>query len=318
MSTFIKKTATSLRSRLGTLFGGGKTFSLQDREKLEEALLLSDMGPKTAVRIVDALAKKAPSGKVDGETLTRVAVEEIEKILTDALPSDSFLFSSPSPAQKTRVLVLLGVNGSGKTTTAGKIAYHFKEKHQQKVLMAACDTFRAAAVQQLEIWGERVGVKVIKGAPQSDSAGVAFEALKTAREEQIDWLIVDTAGRLHTNKNLMEELKKIVRVLKKQDPEVSIETLLVLDGGTGQNAIVQGRVFHEGVGLTGLLVTKLDGTAKAGILLPLVESMHLPVVAIGTGETLEALEPFDIPSFAHGLIGEDPANPVKTQTKEEL
>jgi fused signal recognition particle receptor len=211
---------------------------------------------------------------------------------------------APDPAKKPHVVLVIGVNGTGKTTTIGKLA---KALHDdgKKVVLAAGDTFRAAAVEQLKIWGERSGCPVVAREQGADSAGLAFDALEQARREQADVLLIDTAGRLHNKANLMAELAKIARVLKKQDPDAPHDCLLVLDATTGQNALTQVSTFQEMLPITGLVVTKLDGSAKGGVLVALAETFGIPVRAIGVGEGADDLRPFDANAFARSLMGLD-------------
>jgi fused signal recognition particle receptor len=199
-------------------------------------------------------------------------------------------------------VLVVGVNGTGKTTTIGKLAQMYREQGK-RVVMVAGDTFRAAAVEQLQVWGQRTGCEVITGAPGADAAGLAFDALSRARAERADLLLIDTAGRLHNKSALMEELRKIIRVLRKQDATAPHSVLLVLDATTGQNAVAQVRVFKEMVDVTGLVVTKLDGSARGGIVVALAESFGIPVHAVGVGEQVGDLRPFDAAEFARGLVG---------------
>ncbi|MBV8092986.1 MAG: signal recognition particle-docking protein FtsY, partial [Acetobacteraceae bacterium] len=207
-----------------------------------------------------------------------------------------------NPSLKPHVVLIAGVNGTGKTTTIGKLALQYKEAGMRPVLVAG-DTFRAAAVEQLQIWGERVGAPVIAGPPNTDAAGLAYQALERARAERADVLLIDTAGRLHNKSVLMDELRKIIRVLKKLDQSAPHSVLLVLDATTGQNAIQQVKVFKEMVAITGLIVTKLDGSARGGIVVALAEEFKLPVHAVGVGEKATDLRPFDASDYARGLVG---------------
>ena len=210
----------------------------------------------------------------------------------------------PDPARRPHVVLVIGVNGSGKTTTIGKLAHRWKADGL-KVMLAAGDTFRAAAVEQLQVWGERAGVPVVSGAAGADSAGLAYEALERARRDGTDVLLIDTAGRLHNKAHLMEELAKLVRVIRKLDPTAPHDAVLVLDATVGQNAHQQVDVFSKALPLTGLIVTKLDGTAKGGVLVALAEAFKIPVVAVGVGETADDLRPFEAKTFARSLMGLD-------------
>ena len=266
-------------------------------EELEELLITADLGVKTAARLTAALAKE----KFDKE----VSAEEVRGALADAIAAILDPVAKPltvDPARGPHVVLVVGVNGSGKTTTIGKLAKLHADAGR-KVMVAAGDTFRAAAIEQLKIWGERAGCPVIARQPGADAAGLAFEALETARREGAELLLIDTAGRLHNRGELMAELRKIVRVLRKLDPEAPHDCLLVLDATTGQNALQQVGTFKDLAQVSGLVVTKLDGSAKGGILVALAETHALPVHAIGVGESAEDLRPFAARDFARGLMG---------------
>jgi len=268
-------------------------------EGLEEVLIMSDVGPSTSAMLAEKVAATRFEKDITGEAVREALAREIATILEPvAKPLD------PDPARKPHVVLVIGVNGTGKTTTIGKLA---KALHDdgKKVVLAAGDTFRAAAVEQLKIWGERAGCPVVARDQGADSAGLAFDALEQARREQADVLLIDTAGRLHNKANLMAELAKIARVLKKQDPDAPHDCLLVLDATTGQNALSQVSTFQEMLPITGLVVTKLDGSAKGGVLVALAEKFGIPVCAIGVGEGAEDLRPFDATAFARGLMGLD-------------
>lgn len=272
--------------------------------ELEEVLLLSDLGPAAAARII-ADFRRTRFGRDVSEAEIRAALAgEIAAILAPvALP----LRPAPPRPGAPFVVLVVGVNGTGKTTTIGKLAALWREEGHRPLLVAG-DTFRAAAVEQLLIWGERAGVPVVSGATGADAAGLAFEAWGRAAAEGHDVLLIDTAGRLHNKQALMDELAKIVRVLKKRDETAPHATLLVLDATTGQNALEQVRVFKEMVDVTGLIVTKLDGSARGGVVVALAEAFGLPVHAVGVGERLEDLRPFDAAAFAAGLVGSDAAD----------
>ena len=268
-------------------------------EELEELLIAADLGVKTAARLTAALAKE----KFDKE----VSAEEVRGALADDIAAILDPVAKPltvDPARGPHVVLVVGVNGSGKTTTIGKLAKLHADAGR-KVMVAAGDTFRAAAIEQLKIWGERAGCPVIARHPGADAAGLAFEALETARREGAELLLIDTAGRLHNRGELMAELRKIVRVLRKLDPEAPHDCLLVLDATTGQNALRQVGTFKDLAQVSGLVVTKLDGSAKGGILVALAETHALPVHAIGVGESAEDLRPFAARDFARGLMGLD-------------
>ena len=266
-------------------------------EELEDLLLGADLGVDAAKRVIAEFRRTRFGKEVTDEEIKQALSEEIAAILTPvALPLVL------DPAKKPHVVLVVGVNGTGKTTTIGKLAQLYKDEGKRVVLCAG-DTFRAAAVEQLQIWGERTGAPVISGGQNADSAGLAFDALTRARADQADVLLVDTAGRLHNKNALMEELRKIIRVLRKQDETVPHTVLLVLDATTGQNAVQQVKVFKEMVDVTGLVVTKLDGSARGGIVVALAETFGLPVHAVGVGETAGDLRPFDANDFARGLVG---------------
>ncbi|WP_419730575.1 signal recognition particle-docking protein FtsY [Lichenicola sp.] len=267
-------------------------------DELEELLIAADLGPAVAGRVIDEFRRSRFGREVTDEEVRIALSAEIARVLEPvAIP---FV---PDPALKPHVVLVVGVNGTGKTTTIGKMALQFGRQGLKPILVAG-DTFRAAAVEQLQIWGERVGAPVISGPPNSDAAGLAFEALKRATAEGADLLLIDTAGRLHNKGALMEELAKIIRVLRKFDATAPHSVLLVLDATTGQNAIEQVRVFKELVAVTGLIVTKLDGSARGGIVVALAETFGLPLHAVGVGETAEDLRPFSATEFARGLVGD--------------
>ena len=266
-------------------------------EELEEVLIAADLGTEVARRVIAAFRRTRFGKEVTDEEVRQALAEEIGAILVPvARPL------APDPALKPHVVLVVGVNGSGKTTTIGKLAQAWREEGRRPVLVAG-DTFRAAAVEQLQIWGERVGAPVVAGGAGADPAGLAFEALTRAKSEGADVLLIDTAGRLHNKAALMEELRKIIRVLRKQDETAPHSVLLVLDATTGQNAVQQVRVFKEMVDVTGLVVTKLDGSARGGIVVALAETFGLPVHAVGVGEKAGDLRPFDAGEFARGLVG---------------
>jgi fused signal recognition particle receptor len=266
-------------------------------EELEELLISADLGPAVAARIIGEFRRTRFGKEVTPEEIRAALAEELSAILAPVaqeMPID--------PALKPQVVLVVGVNGTGKTTTIGKLAQSYRQQGLRPVLVAG-DTFRAAAVEQLQIWAERAGVPVIAGGANADSAGLAFEALTRAKADGADVLLIDTAGRLHNKAALMDELRKIIRVLRKQDETAPHSVLLVLDATTGQNAIQQVRVFKEMVDVTGLVVTKLDGSARGGIVVALAETFGLAVHAVGVGEKASDLRPFDAGDFARGLVG---------------
>jgi fused signal recognition particle receptor len=266
-------------------------------EELEELLISGDLGVATAARITAEIAKTRFDKEVSPEEIRAALAEQIALILEPvARPLEI------NPARKPHVVLVVGVNGSGKTTTIGKLATHFQAEGKS-VMLAAGDTFRAAAIEQLQIWGERTGCPVVAKQTGADAAGLAFDALKRAKEEATDLLLIDTAGRLHNKADLMAELEKVVRVLKKQDESAPHDILLVLDATTGQNALQQVATFKELTKVTGLVLTKLDGSARGGILVALAEKFALPVHAIGVGESAQDLRPFEAKAFARALTG---------------
>jgi fused signal recognition particle receptor len=264
-------------------------------DELEELLIQADLGAGTAARLVTAFGKTRFGQEITPEDVKSALAGEIAKILEPVA-------LALTPNEKPSVVLVVGVNGSGKTTTIGKLAQLYREDGK-RVMLAAGDTFRAAAVEQLQIWGERVGAPVVAKGAGADPAGLAYEALERARAEGIDILLIDTAGRLHTKANLMEELRKVIRVLRKLDASAPHHCLLVLDATTGQNALAQVETFKEMVDVTGLVVTKLDGTAKGGVLVAIADKFKLPVHAIGIGEKGGDLRPFSADAFARGLMG---------------
>ena len=266
-------------------------------EELEELLIQADLGVATSARIAGEIARTRFDKEVSPEEIRAALAEQIAPILEPvARPL------TVDPARKPHVVLVVGVNGSGKTTTIGKLATQFRAEGKS-VMLAAGDTFRAAAVEQLQIWGERTGCPVVAKETGADAAGLAYDAVKRAREEGTDLLLIDTAGRLHNKADLMAELDKVVRVIKKLDETAPHDTLLVLDATTGQNALQQVQTFKELTKVTGLVLTKLDGSARGGILVALAEKFALPVHAIGVGESAQDLRPFEAKAFARALTG---------------
>jgi fused signal recognition particle receptor len=293
----LQRTSSNFADGMGNLFLGKKVVDQALMEDLETQLLLADVGIDATQRIVGNLAQRVSRKELaDSDALYRALQEELRALLapcTAPLHIDS--------AHKPYVILMVGVNGVGKTTTIGKLAKRFRDEGRS-VLLAAGDTFRAAAVEQLQVWGERNAVPVIAQHSGADSASVIFDALQAAQARGADVLIADTAGRLHNKDNLMEELKKIVRVLRKIDPSAPHEVLLVLDAGTGQNALAQTQHFQQAVGVSGLVLSKLDGTAKGGIIFAISEHCKLPIRFIGVGEQADDLRPFDADEFIRALF----------------
>jgi fused signal recognition particle receptor len=294
----LSKSSSKLTTGIADLFTKRK---LDDEalEELEELLITADLGVATAARVTRRLAKSRFGQDVDADDIKATLAEEITAILAPvARPL------VPDFTRKPHVVLVVGVNGSGKTTTIGKLAKRYKDEGRS-VLLAAGDTFRAAAVEQLKVWGDRAGCPVISRDTGADSAGLAFDALAEARKRGDDLVFIDTAGRLQNKSDLMEELRKVVRVIKKQDETAPHDVLLVLDATVGQNAHSQVEVFKDMVDVTGLVLTKLDGTARGGVLVALAEKFGLPVHAIGVGEKAEDLRPFEAEAFARSLVGLD-------------
>ena len=300
LSKSSKKVSESLASlpSLSALIGKSK-LDAASLEEVEDALIAADLGTASAIRLATALKAHKFDGPVDADSIALALADGLEAILKPvAKPLEI------DPQNRPHVVLLVGVNGSGKTTTIGKLASQFKEAGKN-VVIAAGDTFRAAAVEQLQIWGDRANVPVLVAPEGSDPASLAFDALEKAQQEKADLLMIDTAGRLQNRTDLMEELAKIVRVLKKKDPEAPQNTILVLDATTGQNAISQVETFREIAEVSGLIMTKLDGTAKGGVLVALADKFGLPIHAIGVGEQIDDLAPFDPTEFAQALTGSD-------------
>lgn len=295
------KTKQAIGSGFMSLFKG-KQIDAELFEELEEQLLTADVGVETTHKIITQLTNQATKKQLkEAESLYEILKEEMQALLVD---SDKPLDVS---AHKPFIILMIGVNGVGKTTTIGKLAKQFQEEGKS-VMLAAGDTFRAAAVEQLQVWGERNQIPVIAQHTNADSASVIFDAMQAARAKKIDVLIADTAGRLQNKAHLMDELKKIVRVMKKLDPEAPHEIMLTIDASTGQNAISQTALFNEAVGVTGITITKLDGTAKGGIIFSLADQFKLPIRFIGVGEKINDLRPFDAVAFIDALFAQNENN----------
>ncbi len=264
-----------------------------DWDELEAMLIAGDLGPRLALQIVTDL--KSRQRTLHGADIVQVAREHVRKILPEAVPP-----LQPIPGRP-KVLLIVGVNGTGKTTSTAKLA-HILQQRGHKVVLAAADTFRAAAVEQITVWAERLKIPLVKGPPNCDPAAVCFDGYEMAVKNQADYLICDTAGRLHTKHNLMEELKKINRILGRKDPDSPHEVILVVDATTGSNALQQAREFHKAVPLTGIIVTKLDGSGKGGILVPIQQELGVPTRFIGLGERVEDFQPFDSQKFVEELL----------------
>jgi fused signal recognition particle receptor len=294
----LQKSSTKLSEGITSIVSKRK-LDEEHLNELEDLLITSDIGVATSRQIIQDLAKKRFNQEVSVDEVKAFLADEITQIL-EPVAQDLEIDEDHQPF----VILVVGVNGSGKTTTIGKLAYYWKQQGH-KVRIVAGDTFRAAAVEQLKVWADRADVPIIMGRPESDPAGLAFSALEESRKEGDDILIIDTAGRLQNKEHLMAELQKIERVLKKLDPKTPHSCLLVLDANIGQNAHSQVDLFKATVNLTGLVLTKLDGTAKGGVMMSIAEKHKLPVYAVGIGEGIDDLQPFSARDFAHGLLGID-------------
>jgi fused signal recognition particle receptor len=292
----LARTSSKLVDGIAHAVGARAKLDVATLDAIEETLLAADLGPSVAARLVKHLAGVRFDGDLDPVRVRRSMADEIARILTPVARPFAV-----DPTLKPHVVLVVGVNGSGKTTTIGKLAQRLIDETRQ-VVLAACDTFRAAAVSQLKIWGDRTGARVIFGRQGEDPAALAYQSLEAAREARADVLLIDTAGRLQNKSDLMAELAKVVRVVKKLDPAAPHDVLLVLDATIGQNAIQQVDIFKSMVNVTGLVMTKLDGTARGGVLVAIAEKFALPVVAIGVGEGIEDLSAFDASEFARGLL----------------
>lgn len=289
----LSKTRTALSSGVDALFKGGQTLDDDLLEELEELLITSDIGVRTTMEIIETLSEKASEISTSAELKTALKALLLERI--------SFDVPNKITMKKPHVMMVIGVNGVGKTTTIGKLATRFV-REGKKVIIVAGDTFRAAASEQLTIWAERSGAEIVRHKDNSDPAAVAFDGVQAAVARDADIVIIDTAGRLHTKKNLMEELKKIRRSVSNIIADAPHETLMVVDATTGQNALTQAQLFHEAVGIDSLVLTKLDGTAKGGIVIGITSTLGVPLTYIGVGEQADDLRPFDAEEFADALL----------------
>ncbi|GAA5036272.1 signal recognition particle receptor FtsY [Marivirga lumbricoides] len=297
----LEKTKESFFTKLGRTVVGKSQVDEDVLDELEEVLISSDLGVGTTVKIIDRIEQRVARDKYLGaQELDKILKEEIAGLLSENNTEDLKDFTIPE-GTKPYILLVVGVNGVGKTTTIGKLAAQYKNKGK-KVILGAADTFRAAAVEQLNMWGERVGVPVVSHGMNTDPASVAFDAAKKGVEENADIVIIDTAGRLHTKVNLMNELTKIKRVIQKFVPEAPHEVLLVLDGSTGQNALIQAREFTKATDVTAMAITKLDGTAKGGVVIGISDEFKIPVKYIGVGEKVEDLQVFNKMEFVDSLF----------------
>ena len=290
----LKKTKDGFMSKLELLMNSFTKIDEDFFDELEETLILSDIGAETSMEICDKLRQAVKrTGATDPADVKKLLREIIAEMLTGG--NELRLDTKPS------VIMVIGVNGAGKTTTIGKLAANLKSQGK-KVIVAAADTFRAAAIDQLNVWTDRAGVDIIKHSEGSDPAAVVFDALSAAKARGADVVLCDTAGRLHNKKNLMEELKKIARVISREVPDASVETLLVLDATTGQNAVNQAKLFSESAEITGIVLTKLDGTAKGGIIIPIKNELGIPVKLVGVGEKIDDLQPFSPEDYVQALF----------------
>lgn len=291
----LSKTKTSINEKINNVFSTFRKVDEDLLEELEEALIMSDVGMETSEKIISQLRDKIKKEKIEDAEDVKKALKDIIKEILDSVDSSLNLQTTPS------IILVVGVNGVGKTTSIGKIANRLK-KDGKKVVIAAADTFRAAAVEQLEIWANRAGCDIVKRHEGSDPASVVYDAIKITKEKNADVLICDTAGRLHNKKYLMDELIKIKKIVDRELPDSSKEVLMVLDATTGQNAILQVKAFKESVDINGLILTKLDGTAKGGAVIGIVSENEMPIKFIGVGEQIDDMEKFNSTDFVNALI----------------
>lgn len=297
ISKGLKKTKDSVIRQMDQMFGSFTKVDEELFEELEELLVMGDVGVRTSEKICDQLREKVKAEKITDAAQVKGALKEI---ITEMLSGGEELNLHSKPS----VILVIGVNGVGKTTTIGKMAANLKDSGK-KVLMVAADTFRAAAIDQLQIWADRAGVDIVKHGEGADPAAVVYDGMKAAKARGVDVVICDTAGRLHNKKNLMDELAKISRVIHREIGENDMEVLLVLDATTGQNAVNQARQFKEAAGLTGIVLTKLDGTARGGVVISIKDDLGIPIKYIGVGEQIDDLQPFDAKGFVDALFDEE-------------
>jgi fused signal recognition particle receptor len=312
----LTRTRQGISEKIGVAALQGRKIDDALLDELEEALLMADVGADTTIEISDKLRDRVrEEGFTDASELSRLLQEEIQQVLKSSPSADNDrIFQLPE--QRPHVIMVIGVNGVGKTTTIGKLAFNYRNAGYD-VLIGAADTFRAAANEQLDIWAERAGVDIIGQGQGSDPAAVAYDTLQAATSRNADVVIIDTAGRLHNRANLMEELRKIARVMKKLVPDAPHEVFLVLDATTGQNAIQQAKEFTKSVDITGLVLTKLDGTAKGGVVIGIARELEMPVRYIGVGEGIDDLQPFDVNEFASALFAFEGTVPEDDTTEEQ-
>ncbi len=296
MSQGLKKTREAFAARLEEMTGSFKKVDEELLEEIQELLILADVGVSTSEKIMDSLRDAVKKKNI---TDPAVIKEELQEIIANMLDGGQELKLTTKPS----VILVIGVNGVGKTTTIGKMAAAFKAQGKQ-VLLGAADTFRAAAIEQLEVWAERSGAGIIKHSEGADPAAVVYDTITAGKARGVDVIICDTAGRLHNKKNLMDELSKISRVISREAGDCDLEFLLVLDATTGQNGVNQAKQFQDAAGLTGIVLTKLDGTAKGGVVLAIRDQLDIPIKFVGVGEQVDDLRPFDPQAFAHALFEE--------------
>jgi fused signal recognition particle receptor len=292
----LSKTRKLLMTDVDDIILGSKQIDQALFDELEERLIVADVGPSFTAELIESLREKVKRKELSSPEILRTALRETMRDIL--LKNEAPLVI---PHDKIYTIMAVGVNGSGKTTTTGKMAHNFKEEGHQVTLVAA-DTFRAAAVEQLDLWAKRAGVKIVRQAENADPAAVVYDAMRIAREGKPEVIIVDTAGRLHTKTNLMEELKKMKRIMEREMPGAPDEVLLVLDATTGQNAIAQARMFQDAIGVTGLILTKLDGTSKGGVVVRIAKELGIPLRYIGVGEKIDDLQPFRAEAFVDALF----------------
>ncbi len=302
MRSGLQKTRETLQQGLDTVFSRHRA-DADTLEELEEVLIMADLGTAATQKVLQEVEQRVRQNTItpDGEGLREGVVDTISEILRSAAPSVETSEEVQQHGMRPWVMMLVGVNGVGKTTTLGKLAHQFRDRGDQPLIVAA-DTFRAAAIEQAEIWAQRAGVDIIKGQAGGDAAAVAYDALQAAQARQLDQVLIDTAGRLHNKAHLMDELKKMRRVLSRAMPGAPHDVWLVLDATTGQNAVSQVAQFHEHIGLTGLVLTKLDSTAKGGIVVNIADQFQLPIRYLGIGEGVDDLRPFEATSFTRALL----------------
>ncbi len=297
ISNGLKKTRDNFSSAVNSIVSSFTKIDEELFEELEETLILADTGVETATAICDELRKRVKSERVtDPNQIT----EMLEQVIVDFMSVDNSIKTDTKPS----LILVIGVNGVGKTTSIGKMAHRFKDEGKS-VILGAADTFRAAAAEQLTIWAERAGVPIIKHGEGADPSAVVFDTIAAAKARNSDVIICDTAGRLHNKKNLMEELSKMSRIISRELPDADVEVLLVLDATTGQNAVNQAKIFKEAAGITGIILTKLDGTAKGGVVIAINKELGIPVKLIGVGEQIDDLQDFSPEQFAKALFGKE-------------